>query len=281
MQITPLSGALGAEVTGIDLTALSEEGLAAVRAALAGHGVLAIRDQRLTPETHKAFCRRLGDLLPVPFVKTLPDHPEIIPVVKEAEERTSEVFGGTWHSDFSFLPVPPLASCLYAREVPPYGGDTAFASMTRVFEELSDGLQRFLLSSTTVHSGSRSYGTKGRFASDRLASIGVEVSEEGDAEVLHPAVVRIDGSNRPALFVNGVYTMRFQDMTEAESAPLLDYLYARAQRPENTCRLRWAQGTVALWDNRAVMHYAINDYDGQRREMHRVTICGAPLIAAS
>lgn len=280
MHVEPLSGVVGAEVRGIDVATLDDGGIAAIRTALGQHGVLAIRDQRLTPEAHKAFCRRLGDLLPVPFVKTLPDHPEIIPVVKEADERTSEVFGGTWHSDFSFLPVPPLASCLYAREVPACGGDTAFASMTRAFERLSDGLKRFLRSTAVVHSGRRSYGTQGRFASDRLASIGVEVSEEGDAEVLHPAVVRIEDSNRPALFVNGVYSIRFQDMTEAESAPLLNYLSGVAQRQENLCRLRWAKGTLALWDNRAVMHYAVNDYDGQRREMHRVTICGEPLVAA-
>ncbi|MEQ9641518.1 MAG: TauD/TfdA family dioxygenase [Alphaproteobacteria bacterium] len=280
MQCQPISGALGAEVTGVDVTALDDDGIAAVRAALAAHGVLAIREQDLTPDQHKAFCRRLGDLLPVPFVQTLADHPEIIPVVKEAGERTGEVFGGTWHSDFSFLPVPPLASCLYAREVPPYGGDTAFASMTRAFEGLSDGMKRFLRATAVVHSGKRSYGTQGRFASDQLNSIGVAVSEDGDAEVAHPAVVAIAGSNRPALFVNGVYAIRFQDMTEAESQPLLDYLCAQARRLENTCRLQWAKGTLALWDNRAVLHYAINDYDGQRREMHRVTIAGAPLSPA-
>ncbi len=277
MHCEPISGALGAEVTGVDVKALDADGIADLRAALAAYGVLAIRDQELTPAQQKEFCQRLGDLLPVSFVQTLEGHPEIIPVVKEAGERTSEVFGGTWHSDFSFLPVPPLASCLYAREIPPHGGDTAFASMTRAFEALSDGMKRFLRANPVIHSGKRSYGTQGRFASDQLNSIGVEVSADGDAEVAHPAVVAIDGSNRPALFVNGVYSIRFADMTEAESQPLLDYLCAQAQRLENTCRLQWAKGTLALWDNRAVMHYAINDYDGQRREMHRVTICGAPL----
>jgi taurine dioxygenase len=280
MQVKPLSGALGAEIRGVDVRTLDDAGIAALEAELTRHGVLAIREQTLTPDQHKAFCRRFGDLLPIPFVTTLPDHPEIIPVVKEADERTSEVFGGTWHSDFSFLPVPPLASCLYALEVPAYGGDTAFASMTGAYERLSEGMRRFLRGTGVVHSGRRSYGTQGRFASDRLASIGVEVSADGDAEVLHPAVLAIPGSDRPALFVNDVYAIRFQDMTEAESAPLLRYLCGQAQRQENLCRVQWAQGTLTLWDNRTVMHYAVNDYDGQRREMHRVTIAGRPLLAA-
>ncbi|MBT5894723.1 MAG: taurine dioxygenase, partial [Rhodospirillaceae bacterium] len=250
---------------------------APIHAALMEYGVLMIRDQDLSPAQHKAFCQRLGDPLPVPFVKTLDEHPEIIAIIKEADERTRMVFGGTWHSDFSFLAAPPLASCLYARELPPFGGDTVFASMTKAYENLSAGLRALLDGMKVVHSGKRSYGPVGTFADSQLDSMDVAVGADGDAEVLQPVVAVIPETGKRSLFVNDIYAIRFENMTEAESKPLLDFLCQQARRPENLCRLIWKPGSVALWDNRTTIHYAIDDYDGYRREMHRVTIAGAPL----
>jgi taurine dioxygenase len=279
MEIKPLSGALGAEILGADVKdpATHEQ----IHDALMDHGVLMIRDQDLTPAQHKAFCRSLGEPLPVPFVHTLEDHPEIIAVIKEADERTEMVFGGTWHTDFSFPAAPPKASCLYARELPPYGGDTLFASMTGAYETLSLGMRRMLDDLDVVHSGRRSYGPVGTFANDQLNSMNVTASESGDAEVVHPVVAVIPENGKRSLFVNDIYAIRFDGMTEPESAPLLKFLCEHARRPENLCRLTWQPGSLALWDNRTTTHYAIDDYDGYRREMHRVTIAGLPLTGVS
>ncbi|MDP6688381.1 MAG: TauD/TfdA family dioxygenase [Alphaproteobacteria bacterium] len=278
IEIRPLAGALGAEIIGADLSNGPDDAtFEQIFTALMDYGVLMIRDQDLTPEQQKAFCQRIGDPLPVPFVKTLDDHPEIIAIIKEADERTEMVFGGTWHADFSFLAAPPKASCLYARELPSHGGDTLFASMTKAYDNLSHGMQAMLQDMKVVHSGRRSYGPVGTFAKSQLDSIGVTASKEGDAEVLHPVVAVIPESGKRSLFINDIYAIRFENMTEEESAPLLKFLCEQARRPENLCRLDWQPGSLALWDNRTTMHYAVNDYDGQRREMHRVTIAGEPL----
>ena len=278
IEIRPLAGALGAEILGADVSQGPDEPtFEQIFAALMEYGVLIIRDQDLTPAQQKAFCQRIGDPVPVPFVKTLDDHPEIIAIIKEADERTDSVFGGTWHTDFSFLPAPPKASCLYGREIPSFGGDTLFASMTKAYENLSPGMQDMLRDMKVVHSGKRSYGTTGTFANKQLDSIAVEATEAGDEEVLHPVVAVIPESGKRSLFVNDIYAIRFENMTEEESAPLLNFLCGQARRPENLCRLDWQQGSLAIWDNRTTMHYAVNDYDGQRREMHRVTISGEPL----
>ncbi|MCH9672054.1 MAG: TauD/TfdA family dioxygenase [Gammaproteobacteria bacterium] len=275
VTITPLSGAIGAEVGGIENVAdMSEREFAQVRDALMGHAVLVFRDQRLTPDQQKDFSRRFGALMPVPFVKTLDEHPEIIGVIKEADERTHSVFGGGWHSDFSFLERPPLASCLYALDVPAVGGDTLFASTRGALEGLSDGLRAMLDGLKVLHSGKRSYGTRGRFSRDQLASMPVEPSAEGDVEVPHPLIRTLPESGAKCLFVNPAYTVRVDGWSEEESAPLLKHLYARIARPENTCRVSWSVGTLVIWDNRAALHAAVNDYDGFRREMHRTTISG-------
>jgi len=278
LEIRRLAGALGAEILGADLSQdIDDDTFEQIFEALMDYGVVVIRDQDLTPGQHKAFCQRIGDPLPVPFVKTLDDHPEIIAVIKEADERTEMVFGGTWHTDFSFLAAPPLASCLYARELPSFGGDTLFASMTKAYATLSSGMQDMLRDMKVVHSGRRAYGPVGTFAKTQLTSIGVTASDEGDVEVLHPVVAVIPENGKRTLFINDIYAIRFDGMTEAESAPLLNFLCEQARRPENLCRLDWRPGSLALWDNRTTMHYAIDDYDGQRREMHRVTIAGVPL----
>lgn len=278
IEIRPIAGALGAEIIGADISQGPDDAtFEQIFAALMEYGVLMIRDQNLTPAQQKAFCQRIGDPVPVPFVKTLDGHPEIIAIIKEADERTDSVFGGTWHTDFSFLPAPPKASCLYGREIPSHGGDTLFASMTKAYDNLSPGMQAMLRDMKVVHSGKRSYGTAGTFATKQLDSIAVEANEEGDEEVLHPVVAVIPESGKRSLFINDIYAIRFENMTEDESAPLLHFLCEQARRPENLCRLDWQPGSLALWDNRTTMHYAVNDYDGQRREMHRVTIAGEPL----
>jgi taurine dioxygenase len=276
-EFRPCAGALGAQAEGIDLSQpLDGSVLSTIRSAFAEHLVLFFRDQRLTPESLTALTASLGEVSRVPYVDPLPGHPEVIAVLKEADERNISVFGGDWHSDFSFLDEPPLGSVLYADEVPPTGGDTLWANMYAAYEALSPGMRAMLGGLRAMHSG-RPYGLHAAIPEGQgvSRSIGIHRNQpEADAETVHPVVRRHAETGRPALFVNAIYTTRFENMSEEESRPLLDFLYAHATRPEFTCRFRWRAGSVALWDNRCTLHYAINDYDGHRRLMYRTTIAG-------
>ena len=282
ITVQPVAGSLGAEVSGVDLAApLSNAAAAEIRRAFTENLVLFFRDQRLTPEQHLAFSGLFGRLCRMPYIKHMEDYPDIIAVLKEADERKISTFGNAWHSDFSFLEEPPLGSILYAREVPSHGGDTLFANMYEAYEALSAGMKRMLLGLKAMHSG-KPYGQGGLPKDLKTSrSIGIERNNpEADREVAHPVVRLHPESGRKALFVNAIYTTRFEDMSEAESRPLLDFLFEHAQRPEFACRFRWAEGSLAVWDNRCTLHYAVNDYDGSRRLMHRTTVAGERPMAA-
>ncbi|GAB5468774.1 MAG: TauD/TfdA family dioxygenase [Rhodospirillales bacterium] len=281
MEIAPLTPDLGAEIFGADLLNGSGEDWAAIQEAFTRYSVLVFRDVNLTPEQQVAITRRFGEVVRVPYITHLEDYPDIIAVLKEADEERISTFGGTWHSDFSFLEAPPKASLLYALELPPVGGDTLWADQYRAFESLSSALQALLLRLESVQTG-WPHGTKGPTGKAGLSrSVKmVRGDPEADREVLHPVVRRHPDSGRAALFVNPVYTQRFAGWTEAESAPLLNFLYEQAVRPEFTCRLRWQPRSLAIWDNRATLHLAINDYDGHRRLLHRTTVAGERPLAA-
>jgi taurine dioxygenase len=276
ITIRPVAGSLGAEVSGVDLAApLSNTAAAEIRRAFVENLVLFFRDQRLTPEQHLAFSRLFGRLCRMPYIKHMDDYPDIIAVLKEADEAKISTFGNAWHSDFSFLEEPPLGSILYAREVPSHGGDTLFANMYEAYDALSPGMKRMLGGLRAMHSG-RPYGRAG-VPKDLKTSRSIQIERdnvEAEREVAHPVVRLHPESGRKALFVNAIYTTRFEDMSEAESRPLLDFLFAHVQRPEFACRFRWAEGSLAVWDNRCTLHYAVNDYDGSRRLMHRTTVAG-------
>jgi taurine dioxygenase len=274
--ITPLTPVIGAEIAGVDLGRVSNHDAEAIHAALLEHKVLFFRDQRLSPEQHKAVGRLFGELIVVPFVAPMAGHPEIIEIVKEADERGIYNFGGNWHTDLTYLETPAKISVLYGVDIPAVGGDTLFASLPDAFEALSSGLQRLLMGLTGVHTASRSYGTRGKFAQGTIADGGMDVrpSVDADREVEHPVVRTHPETGRRCLYVNPNFTFRFKDMTEAESKPLLDFLFAHMTRDEFTCRFRWTPGAVAIWDNRQTMHRAMNDYDGHRRVTRRVTVGG-------
>ena len=276
IDIRPMAGAIGADIYDLDLARpLDDATFCAVERAFHDHLVLFFHDQALTPEQHIAFTRRFGPLNRSPYIKHMDEYPDIIAVLKEADERNISTFGNAWHSDFSFLETPPLGSVLYAREVPSHGGDTLFANMYLAYEALSEGMRRMLDNLNAMHAG-RPYGVGGLPKDLKVSrSIGIARDDpEADREIAHPVVRVHPATGRKALFVNSIYTTRFEGMTEAESRPLLSFLYHHAIRPEFTCRLRWRTGDLAMWDNRCAMHYAINDYDGQRRLMHRTTITG-------
>jgi taurine dioxygenase len=244
--------------------------------------VLFFPDQKLSPDELLGITGRFGDVLRVPYVKGMDSHPDIIAVLKQADERRISTFGGTWHTDFSFLPEPPDATLLQAVELPPVGGDTIWANQYLAYESLSPGLQKLLDPLRAVHTG-WPHGTMGP-GPDAAVSRSIEMARNdpsADQEVLHPVVRVHPVTRRKALFVNPVYTQRFADMSVAESKPLLDFLGMHCTRPEFQCRLRWQDGMLVMWDNRSTMHLAINDYDGHRRLLHRTTVAGAvPLGAA-
>jgi taurine dioxygenase len=269
MEVRPIAGALGAELLGPDLRRpLDTETVARIRQALLDHLVIFFRDQDLTPEQFLGFARRFGEPVEYPFVKGIEGFPEIIAVAKLEHETVN--FGGIWHSDTTYLERPPMGSMLLAREVPPVGGDTLFANMYRAFDALSDGMQRLLDGLTAISASSKADTTRTR--EDRVRSDPKEAKQDYVAE--HPVVRTHPETGRRALYVNVAHTVRFSGMTEAESAPLLEFLYRHQTRPEFTCRFRWAPGSIAFWDNRAAQHNPVNDYHGHRRIMHRITLSG-------
>jgi taurine dioxygenase len=268
MEIRRISGALGAELLGIDLArGLTADEAKPVREALLEHGVVFFRDQVLTPAQFMAFARRMGKPVEYPFVKGIEGFPEIIEVKKLEHERHN--FGGIWHSDTAYLDEPPMGSMLLAREVPPYGGDTLFANQYLAYESLSAGMRTLLDRLTAVNSSAKADVSRTR--EDRIKEQG---GSAGTYEAEHPVVRTHPETGRKALYVNVAHTARFKGMTDEESAPLLGFLFQHQVKPEFTCRFQWRVGSLAFWDNRCTQHNPINDYHGFRRLMHRITLAG-------
>jgi alpha-ketoglutarate-dependent taurine dioxygenase len=270
LEIKPITGALGAEIHGVDLdTELDDDTIATIRKAFLDHLVIFLRDQKLPPERFLALARRFGTPVEYPFVKGIEGYPEIIKVAKLEGEKVN--FGGIWHSDTTYLEVPPMGTMLLAREVPPVGGDTLFANMYLAYEMLSDGMKALLAPLRAVNSSAKADATKTR--EDRIKSDPTAHSRQ-DYIAEHPVVRTHPETGRKALYVNVAHTVRFSGMSEAESAPILDYLFRHQVRPEFTCRFSWRVGSLAFWDNRAAQHNPVNDYHGYRRVMHRITLAG-------
>jgi taurine dioxygenase len=274
IEARPTSGAVGAEILGIDLSRdLADSDVEELRAAFNEYGVIFFREQNLSPEQHIAFAERFGQININRFFKAAPGYPQIAEVRKEPEQKSN--IGGGWHTDHSYDQIPALGSILLAREVPPFGGDTLFASMSHAYDALSDGLKRTLEQLRAVHSSRHVFGAASEYvknAGDRLGN-----TDAAAQDASHPVVMRHPETGRKTLYVNPGFTLHFEGWTAAESKPLLDFLYAHAARPEFQTRFRWREGSIAFWDNRATWHFAINDYHGERRLMHRITLEGVPL----
>lgn len=273
LDIRPTNGALGAEIHGIDLAKpLDSRTTGELTQALGQHGVIFFRDQKLSPEQHVAFARNFGPVNVNRFFKAVPGHPEVAEVRKEPEQ--SKNIGGNWHTDHSYDQIPALGSVLLAREVPPRGGDTVFACMSQAYETLSPGLRKTLEGLRGVHSSRHVFG---RPQYEREMNGRISNHEAATQDAVHPVVIRHPISGRKVLFVNPGFTTHFEGWTEAESKPLLEAIYAHARRPDYQTRFHWQEGSIAFWDNRATWHYAVNDYAGERRLMHRITVEGVAL----
>jgi taurine dioxygenase len=268
LQISRAGGVIGAEIAGVDLACdLSEATCAAIRQALLEHLVVFFRGQRLTSEQFRAFARRMGTPIEYPFVPGIEGFPEITPVIKQPEQTIN--FGGAWHADTTYLPEPPMGTMLLAQELPPQGGDTMFANQYLAFETLSEKMQALLSGLRGVSRSDKAEASRTREdrAKNNNAPKTVLIAE-------HPVVRTHPETGRKALYVNIAHTAHFAGMTEEESLPLLRFLWRHQTRPEFTCRFAWTPGALAFWDNRCAQHHAVNDYQGHKRLLHRITLAG-------
>lgn len=273
-RVRPLAGALGAEVTGVDLATLSDAGFTELTKAFLEHQVLVFRDQTLDAASYLETARRFGSPVAYPFAEGVADHPEITVIIKEPHQTSN--FGGMWHSDTTYKPEPPKATMLYCRETPEAGGDTVFACQYRAFEALSEPMKKILMGLNGVSSSGKNAAA---LRGTHLATGTMQGTGRADVmTAVHPAVRRHPETGRCALYVNPSHTVGFEGMTDAESTPIREFLFQHQIRLEFTARVRWAPGTLVIWDNRSSQHCAINDYDGQRREMWRITLAGDPPV---
>ena len=269
MIIEPLAGALGAEIRGMSLQ--EEASWEEIRRAFLKYSVLVFRDQQLEPDDLMRVGARFGEPCFYPFVTGLEGYPFIFEVVKEENETVN--FGGNWHSDTTYLPQPPLATLLHALETPTHGGDTLFTSTYAAYDALSEGMRAVVDGLVGVNSASLKVTGGRRKMHSTIGSMQVHDTENADQyESEHPVVRTHPETSRKALYVSRSHTIRFKDMSEEESRPLIDFLQAHQTRPEFTCRVRWSPGTLTVWDNRCTQHTAVNDYHGQRRRMRRLTV---------
>lgn len=272
--VSPLASALGADVSGLDVSTLRDlpEPL---NAAFLDRKVLAIRNQSLHPDSLLAFSKLWGEVHFYPYMTGLPEQPEVFEIVAAPDAK--RVFGNRWHSDQMYDANPVKATLLYARDLPPVGGDTIFTDLEKAYDALSDGMKA-MLSGLRIHCdpGDKSrYGGKTRaewYAGDDMAKK-LNGKDAAPEIAVHPLIRTHPETGRKCLFV-GDQVQRFDGLTAAESAPLLGYLMDHIQRPEFTCRVRWEPDTLLMWDNRCTCHYAVADYAGHSRRMHRVTVAG-------
>ena len=275
LTIDRIAGALGAELSGLDLTGeLTPPEVDALRQAVIEHKVVFLREQVYATEHLERLTIQLGGHGHTPFLESIEGHPGVVRVVKEADEGGFN-FGGAWHSDWSFQPEPPAFTLLWSLEVPPHGGDTMWSNQELAFDTLSPGLQSTLEGLDVVHSAGWAYSADGILAKSAAGrTMRIATSDDALSEHKHPAVPIHPDTGRKVLFVNPTYSVRFDGWSAADSAPLLQYLYTHSTRDAFTCRFRWTPNTLAIWDNRCTQHNALNDYRGFRRELHRTTVAG-------
>lgn len=273
ITLEPMSQHVGTEMLGLQIASASDSDIARIKQVLAERGLVVFRDQQLSEEEHIAFARRIGPIVVNNYFPANGGYPEIAEVRKSETQVVN--IGGGWHTDHSYDQVPAMGSILVARELPPTGGDTLFASMAAAYASLSDGFKATLEGLRAVHTADHIYGPQGFLSnSDQGADL---KGRDLKTYAVHPLVIRHPDTGQKLLYVNSGFTTHIEGWTRDESLPLLNYLYSVGIRSEFQCRLQWAPGTVAMWDNRSTWHYALNDYQGHRRLMHRITIDGVPI----
>lgn len=269
-EVLPITGALGAEIRGIDLGSHPDDAaFEDVRRALYRYHVLAVRDQKLTTEAYHQVARRFGPFSGNPVHGPMPGYDDIVEFIREPDD-TGKVIGEEWHMDLAWLAKPPGITMLYGHEIPPVGGDTCFSSLEQVYKSLSPGMKQLLAGFIAVHSGKGVYEIN---AAQKRLALRPDARKGDEVEVEHPVICTHPVTGKPYVFISSVLN-RFKGLTEAETKPIVDYLMGVAIRPEFTCRVRWHTGTLTMWNNPVVLHTAINDYSGYRRVTYRTTVEG-------
>jgi alpha-ketoglutarate-dependent taurine dioxygenase len=284
IQVRPLAAAMGAEIVGVQLANLTDAQFAEVRAALFRHKMICFRGQEVSHADHERFSLRFGPFAPDAYTKGVDGHPDVQPVIREANEHAGVIFGSGWHTDSAFLPQPPAISMLYGVEIPPWGGDTIWANCALAYATLSETMKTMLAPLKVRMSMKTVLQTAQMYQAPDQTPIGHLAATRG--HVLPPEIARkVEGSSHPlvrthpvtgekALYCDQTYAAGIEGLTPEEAAPLLEFLVRHITQPAFTCRLRWEAGTFALWDNRICVHQAFNDTDGFRRELYRTTVAG-------
>lgn len=273
MKSIPIAPHCGVEIQGVALASCSDSEMEEVRQAIYTHGVAVFREQEFSPQDHISFAERWGGIDINRFFPKSDASPRIAEVRKEPEDKRA--VGEGWHTDHSYDQVPAMGSVLVARILPKSGGDTMFAHMGAAYDSLSDGLKKTLEGLRAVHSADHIFGNDGVYESKEQAAR--FTGKDLKTRAVHDVVLRHPRTGRKLLYVNPTFTLHFEGWTTEESQPLLKYLYSVGERDDFHCRVKWEPGTVTIWDNRTSWHRAMNDYHGERRLMHRITLSGEPL----
>ena len=270
INVKKISGALGAIIEGVDLiNEMNDDILKEIKKAFLENLVIFFQNIKFTPETYLDFAKKFGIPIIYPFIKGLKEFPEITPILKT--ETDKNVFGGVWHSDTTYLNKPPMATMLYALEVPDHGGDTVFSNQYLSYKELSPKMKNFLKGLKALSISGKSNVVKTRSDALKRSSAGMKGNE---FSAIHPVVRTHPDTLMKSLYINEAHTLKFNELTEEESKPILDFLFKHQIKSDFTCRFKWKKGSLAIWDNRCTLHYPINDYIGKRRLMHRITFKG-------
>jgi taurine dioxygenase len=274
VEVKRLTGVFGAEILIDDVRRLDEVDIAELRRHVCEHEVVVVKNQSLTVEEQVRLSRTLGPAGPVPFIEASPDHPEVIKVLKEAGDGDAFNFGGAWHSDFSFQPEPPSFTLLFAIDIPPYGGDTLWASMTAAWRQLPADKQERLSAIVAVHTARDAYSRRMQPIHSGLSGMNIVCDDTANDTELHPLVVTHPETGQRAIFFNRAYVRDLVGVDSGEVQSILDWLHSYTTDARFTLRHRWSRGDLVIWDNRSTQHYALNDYAGFRRELHRTTVAG-------
>ena len=272
--INPTSGSMGVEIHNVDLSnELSDSLFSEIRETFIEHGLIFFRDQELTPDDHLRFAKRWGEININRFFAKVEGYDQIAEVRKDPDQKIN--IGGAWHPDHSYDQIPAMGSILLAKETPKIGGDTLFANMYKAYETLSNGMKKTLETMKACHSSRHVFGAHTGYA--EASSQRISNPELATQDAIHPVIITHPESKRKALYVNPEFTVNFEGWTVEESKPLLDYLTEHTTQQENTTRFQWEPGSIAFWDNRCTWHFALNDYPGETRLMHRITVEGSAL----